>query len=149
MTHVLVAHSDEGVREAAVVALREEAGHVVAEASCGVSALAALRLSEYPVVALIDHRLPPFGGLDILNIAATDEAGGLFARHRYVLLSTWGQGIDADGRKLLQRLDVPVLPEPFELTALIRAVDKAAKPICGHGLVSVRLPHLRRVETSH
>src|SRR5260370_18192952 len=96
----------------------------------------------------MDHRLPPFGGLDILNIAAIDEAGGLFARHRYVLLSTWGQGIDADGRKLLQRLDVPVLPEPFELTALIRAVNKAAEAICSHGLVSMRLPHLPRVRTS-
>src|SRR5260221_2666781 len=149
MTHVLVAHSDEGVREAAAGALREGGGHVVAEASCGVSALAALRLSEYPVVALMDHRLPPFGGLDVLNIAAIDEAGGLFARHRYVLLSTWGQGIDADGRKLLQRLDVPVLPEPFELTALIRAVDNAAQAISGHCLVSVRLSHLRRVGTSH
>ena len=63
-----------------------------------------------------------------------------------MLLSTWGQDIDADGRKLLQRLDVPVLPEPFELTALIQAVDKAAAAICFHRFISVRLPHLRHVE---
>jgi CheY-like chemotaxis protein len=149
MTHVLVAHSDEWVREAAVVALHEEAGHIVMGVSSSVSAIAALRLSEHPVVALLDERLPPFGGLDILNLAAIDEAGGLFARHRYVLLSTWGQGIDAEGRQLLERLDVPVLPEPFELAALIRVVDEAAEAIVDSRRVSARLSRLRGAKASH
>lgn len=149
MTYVLVAHADEGVREAAAVALREEAGHVVMGASSSVSAIAALRLSERPVVALMDERLLPFGGLDILNVAAIDEAGGSFARHRYILLSTWGQGIDADGQKLLARLDVPVLLEPFELETLIRVVDEAAEAIVDSRTVSARRPPRRTTEAYH
>jgi DNA-binding NtrC family response regulator len=126
MAHVLVAHADEGVRDAVAVALREESGHLVVAMSDGMLAIAALRHSDVPMVALMDECLLPFSGMDVFGVVANDRAAGPLARHRYILLSTWPEHIQAQGRELLARLGAHVLPLPFDLDALIQVVDEAA-----------------------
>jgi DNA-binding NtrC family response regulator len=128
MAHVLVAHSDEGVRDVIEAALRDVAGHEVVATSDGEMAIAALWLSERPMVALIDERLLPYGAMDVFRIAANDRAGGQLARHRYILLSTWPQHVATVRHDLLTHLDAPVLGLPFDLAALLRVVDELA---CG------------------
>jgi CheY-like chemotaxis protein len=125
VAHVLVAHSDEGVRDVIAAALRDVGGHRVLATSDGVIAIAALWLSERPMVAFMDERLLPFSAMDVLRVAANDRSGGQLARHHYVLLSTWPQRVAALRQKLLARLDAPVLALPFDLTALLDMVDKA------------------------
>jgi DNA-binding NtrC family response regulator len=139
MARVLVAHADEGVREAVAATLGEEAGHTVVATSDSMSAIAALWLSAGPMVALIDERLLPFGGLDVFGVVANDSAARSLARHRYVLLSTWPEHIQSHGRRLLARLGAPVLPLPFELDALIGVVDEAAEAIVAGRHVSSAL----------
>ena len=124
MVHVLVAHSDEEVRDTVAAALREVGGHEVLATSDGMLAIAALWLSESPMVALIDERLAPFGAIEVFGIAANDRAGGQLARHRYILLSTWPQHAATLRQNLLTRLDAPVLALPFELAALLQIVDE-------------------------
>lgn len=131
MAHVLVAHSDEGVRDVIAAALRDLGGHRVLATSDGVIAIAALWLSERPMVALMDERLLPFSAMDVFRVAANDTAGGQLARHHYILLSTWPQRGAALRQKLLAHLDASVLALPFDLTALLDIVDKAH---CGREL---------------
>jgi hypothetical protein len=128
-SRILVAHADEDVRDAVAAALREVAGRCVVATSDSLLAIAALWLSDGPVVALLDERLLPFGGLDVFGMVAHDLAAGRLARHRYVLLSTWPEHIQAKGRELLGRLGASVLSLPFELDELIHAVDEADEGI--------------------
>jgi hypothetical protein len=120
-----VAHADHDVRDAVAAALREVTGRHVVATSDGMLAIVALWLSEGPVVALVDERLLPFGGMDVFDVVASDQTAGHLSRHRYVLLSTWPEHILAKGRKLLERLGAPVLSLPFELDELIHVVDEA------------------------
>jgi hypothetical protein len=125
----LVAHADEDVRDALAAALHEVAERCVVATSDSVLAIAALWLSDSPMVALLDERLLPFGGLDVFGMVAHDQAAGRLARHRYVLLSTWPEHIQAKGRELLGRLGASVLSLPFELDELIHVVDEADEGI--------------------
>jgi DNA-binding NtrC family response regulator len=145
MAYVLVAHSDEGVRDVIAAALRDVGEHRVLATSDGVIAIAALWLSERPLVALLDERLLPFSAMDVLRVAANDASSGLLARHHYILLSTWPQGVAAVRQKLLARLDAPVLELPFDLTALLDIVDKVQ---CGRerGAPASRASHREAVE---
>lgn len=129
MAHVLVAHADRGIRDAVGEVLREEAGHAVMGTANGILALAALWVSARPMVVLVDDRLSLLSGMSVLDLAAIDEVWGPLSRHRYILLTTSPDHIDAKGRTLLSRLDAPVLPLPFELGALIRVVNEAAETI--------------------
>lgn len=124
MAHVLVAHSDEGIREALITAL-QEAGHVVVGTADGELALTTLWMSTNPMVALLDERLSPFGGVMLIGVAANDYAHGPLSRHHYMLMSTAPDLLDAKGWELVSRLDVLVLSQPFDLDSLIEMVDEA------------------------
>lgn len=123
MAHVLVAHSDEGIRDALVTAF-QEVGHVAVGISDSEDALTSLWMSSGPMVALLDERLLPFGGLDLFGVAANDYADGPLSRHHYILMSTAPDLLDAKGRELVSRLDAVVLSEPFDLDSLIEMVDE-------------------------
>jgi hypothetical protein len=88
MTRVLVAHADEGERDAIAAALMHMTGHDVVATANGVQSLSTLCLSGGPLIALVDERLLPFSAVDLFRIAASDKPEGELGRHRYVLLST-------------------------------------------------------------
>jgi hypothetical protein len=123
MARVLVAHADEAVRDALAMALADVAGHLVLATSDGQLSVAALRLTERPMVALMDERLLPFSAIDILRIAANDSADEELSRHRYILMSTEPANATVQWQSLLTRLHVPVLALPVELDELIELVD--------------------------
>ena len=124
MVGILVAHSDEGIRDALVTAF-QDVGHVVVGTSDGEQALTILWKSSGPMVALLDERLSPFGGLELFGVAANDYASGPLSRHHYILMSTAPNLLDDRGRELVSRLDAVVLSQPFDLDSLIEMVDEA------------------------
>ncbi len=129
MAHVLVAHADQGVRAVVAQALCEEADHDIVSTSDAALALATLWLGPRRMVALIDERLSPFNGLNILAVAANHAVSGPLSRHRYLLMSTLPHNIRAQERRLLFRLGAQVLAQPFELDTLLQMVDDAASSL--------------------
>ncbi len=122
MATVLIVDDDTGIRTAVRAAL-EDAGHTVREASDGAEALAALRAERARLVALIDLRMPKVDGFALLQMVTEDWE--LARRHAYVLFSA-----DTTSLPVVEALRsatvVASLAKPFEIEALLRAVDEAA-----------------------
>jgi CheY-like chemotaxis protein len=127
---ILVADDDAAIRESVRIAL-EDAGYDVGEAKDGVSALAALRADTRPTVVLLDLRMPNLDGAGVLGIVAADRV--LSTRHAYILMSASLQTLTLPFATLLTQLDVPVIKKPFELDALLDAVERAARRVAVAG----------------
>lgn len=125
MARVLVVDDSPALRAVARAILEEEGGHELFEAADGRSALALLRSSAVPLVALLDLRL-----------ADGDDAGGLLAelvadpvlgRHAYGLVSaTPRERFPAEAGSLLEALDIPTLAKPFDIDDLLALVTRLA-----------------------
>ncbi len=82
---VLVLDDDDFIRESLRMALEDE-GYEVTEATDGAVALAFLRASPQPVVALLDLMMPgAVDGFQVVETAAADAR--LASRHAYIVLS--------------------------------------------------------------
>src|SRR5258706_2141892 len=84
MAHIVVVDDDPGIRTVLRSAL-EEQGHAVSEAGDGLTALERLRTSSWPLVVLLDLKMPYLDGAGRLVTDARDRA--LAQSHRYVLLT--------------------------------------------------------------
>jgi CheY-like chemotaxis protein len=122
MATVLVADDDTGIR-AAVRAALEDAGHTVREAGDGTEALAALRAERAHMVALIDLCMPRVDGFALLQMVTEDWE--LARRHAYVLFSADTRSLPVV-EALRSATVVASLAKPFEIEALLNAVDEAA-----------------------
>lgn len=125
MAQVLVADDDDTIR-AAVGMVLSKAGHTVLEASDGLAALDILCAASERMVVILDVVMPKLGGLGVLNAVATDP--GLAGYHAYLLVTAFPQvqrppAID----DLLNSLAAPVLHKPFDMAALLSAVERAAR----------------------
>jgi CheY-like chemotaxis protein len=122
MATVLIVDDDTAIRQA-VRATLEFTGHRVREATDGVEALAELRAAPLPLVVLVDLRMPTMDGFTLLKLVAEEPA--LADRHAYVIFTA-----DASSLPVVQALRaqtiVASLPKPFELEALLQAVEEAA-----------------------
>jgi CheY-like chemotaxis protein len=123
MASVFVVDDDPAIRTALRSAL-EEHGHMVLEASDGVSALERLRASPWPLVVLLDFKLPRLDGAGVLGTVAGDRA--LAQRHRYVLMTASAQTLPVALGTLLTSLEVPLVQKPFELEVLLDLVAHLA-----------------------
>lgn len=123
MATVLVVDDDMAIR-AAVRATLEFAGHMVREATDGVEALAALREPQSHLVVLVDLRMPSMDGFTLLKSVAEDRA--LAERHAYIVFTADTASLPVVQALRSQTL-VASIPKPFELEALIQAVEEAAK----------------------
>jgi CheY-like chemotaxis protein len=125
MAHVLVVDADADVRYTLATAL-QDAGHSVTTAEDAILAVAMLCVSRYPLVVLLNERLRPLSGLDILAMAADDESGQL-ARHGWVLMTTTSERLTPSQHARLQGMAAPVLPQPFDLDDLFDVIDQAER----------------------
>jgi two-component system chemotaxis response regulator CheY len=124
MAYVFVVDDDPAIRTALRSAL-EEHGHVVFEAGDGVSALERLRASPWPLVVLLDFKLPRLDGAGVLGTVAGDRT--LAQRHRYVLMTASAQTLPVALGALLTSLEVPLVQKPFELEGLLDLVAHLAQ----------------------
>lgn len=126
---VVVAHSDEDVR-AALGLLLEEAGYTVHLAPDARSGLAIVRACMEPVLVLFE--MEPLGPSTarFLELALLEAArcgdGHHSAARAFVALTTMAGRLPQRLMRLLQRLEVPVVEEPFDLEPMLLVVARAA-----------------------
>ncbi len=121
---VLVMDDDANNREIFRMALEDE-GYVTEGAVDGEEALAYLRASQDPVVALLDVVVPgDGGGFQVLQAAAGEAS---LTRHAYILLSASASADNPALGDLAIRLGAPFLHKPFSIDDLMATVAEAEK----------------------
>lgn len=126
---VLVVEDDAETRAVMGAAL-EDAGYVVAEAPDGMAAIEVLRVSPYPIVALLDYWMPRVDGAAVLAAVAADPV--LATRHAYVVVTATPDILPPAFAAQLVTLHVPVLAKPFEIDELVAVVARAVERITHH-----------------
>jgi CheY-like chemotaxis protein len=122
MTQVLVLDHDNDVRASLSYLLHDE-GYVVLEADDGPDLVRLLDAATERLIVLFDLGLPTeHEKLLLATLASHPE---LAARHAYICMST-SSLLSAEMHAMLARLDVPMLPKPFEVDELLGAVQRAA-----------------------
>jgi CheY-like chemotaxis protein len=121
---LLVVDDDRDTREALRDAFESE-GYAVSEASDGVKALEAIRMSTSPLVVVLDLDLPGLDGIQVLQ-AVTDDAA-LAVRRSFILLTAVAYQRYQAAEATCAALDVPILQKPFELDVILEAVTHAAE----------------------
>ena len=125
---VLVADDDSGIRESLRLIL-EDAGYRVVEAVDGVQTLEVLRESSRPMVVLLDLMMPKVDGAGVLGAVAADPK--LASHHCFILMTATHKTIGLAFARLLSELEVPVLPKPFELDAVLAMVERGVGRLAG------------------
>jgi CheY-like chemotaxis protein len=123
MAHVFVVDDDPGIRVVLRCALEAD-DHAVMEAADGVSALEGLRASPWPLVVLLDLRMPHLDGAGVLGTVAGDRV--LAQRHRFILLTANPLPLPPTLDTLLACLNVPVVSKPFDVDTLLDVVAHLA-----------------------
>jgi two-component system, OmpR family, response regulator len=124
MAHIVVVDDDPGIRTVLRSAL-EEQGHAVSEAGDGLTALERLHTSSWPLVVLLDLKMPYLGGAGVLGTVAGDRA--LAQRHRYVLMTASAHTLPLALGTLLVYLGVPLVQKPFDLEEVLDIVAHLAQ----------------------
>lgn len=122
MLQALVVDDDQDSCDALRLVL-EDAGYAVAEAANGLQALAALRASAAPMVAVLDLDLPELDGLSVVRAVTEDER--LAARTALVLVTAVAHDHYQAAEDVCERLGVPFLLKPYDLDVLLGAVALA------------------------
>ena len=122
---ILIVDDDRGIRHTLRAVLEDE-GYAVLEAGDGVDGLEMMRTSPHHLVVLLDLRMPGLDGAGVLDSVAADAR--LARRHAFILVTANLDAITPACSTLLHRLDVPIVPKPFDLDPLLDLVDRAA---CG------------------
>lgn len=139
---ILIVDDDRGIRHTLRAVLEDE-GYAVLEAGDGAEGLALVRASLHRLVVLLDLRMPGMDGAGVLDAVAADAR--LARRHAFILVTANLDAITRACAALLHRLDVPIVPKPFDLDPLLDLVDRAA---CGL-LATATDPSIRIRHISH
>lgn len=122
MAQVLLVDDDPALRRL-LHALLQGDGHMILEAADGVEALATLEGSMAPLIVLLDWQMPRLDGFGVLRAVAADPR--LRALHRFVLVTAADWQQDHELTVVLEQLQVPVLPKPFDLAIVSQVVEQA------------------------
>jgi CheY-like chemotaxis protein len=119
---VLIVDDSESIRETLRSLLILE-GYTALEAADGVEAVDTLLLSPVRLVVLLDLKMPHIAGQDVLVLIGTGEE---LMRHAYIVMTADKTALDAEYASLLTRRGIPLLEKPFDRSALVREVARAA-----------------------
>jgi hypothetical protein len=114
--------------------------HVITTTEAGL-ALAILRLSQHPLIVLVDEELASREGVDerqglgLLDLVLDDDAGAdqtipwaQWTQHAYILLTHTPEGVSpASARALLECGGASVLPPDCSIGALLHAIEDASE----------------------
>ncbi len=128
MAHVLVVNDDVTVARMLDMIFTED-GHHVTRARTNTEALAVLRSSLHPVVALLRLEVPPMPRNDARVLPLLEvirDRRATWEPHAYVLV-TWGYPTgDAAIDRLVDELGVHILHMPTDSDGFLSAVAEAA-----------------------
>ena len=119
---VLIVDDCPNIRRLVRQVLELEGYTVAGEAEHGGPALDQMRASQEPLLVLLGLMMPVVDGEQVLEEVAAD--GSLAARHRIIVL-TGSIGWATAGRvaEPRQQLDAPLVPKPFTVPQLLRAIE--------------------------
>ena len=126
LQRVLIVDDDPWIRES-LTFLFSEAGYETLTACDGVEALDILLVSEERLVVALDLIMPKMTGFEVLGDVANDDH--LATQHGYIVSSAKAPTAERIGPHfvaLLHRLNIPFIARPFDLDALLRAVEETA-----------------------
>jgi CheY-like chemotaxis protein len=126
MTPVLIADDDADTRET-LQQILEDAGYPTLIAADGEQALAILRSTPTPLIALLDISLPRLDGLSILRNVAQGGIGR--GQQAYILCTGHNPAVYAPFASLLAELRVAVLSKPFDIDDLLATLNRAEKSL--------------------
>ena len=122
-SHVLVVDDDTAIRHTLRAVLEDE-GYTVLEAADGAAALDLLRTSPYPLITLLDLRMPHVDGEAVLRAAVSDDR--IASHHAFALITANPDAITPACERYLAQLHAPVILKPFDLDILLDAVARAS-----------------------
>jgi CheY-like chemotaxis protein len=122
MARILLVDEDAATR-LALRTLFEDEGYAVEEARDVRGALEKLHRSIWPYVALVDLFLPQTMGNVLLRELDRDPA--LARQHAFVMTSASLRMVSPDECALLERLCLPLVSKPYDLTLLCEVVAHA------------------------
>ncbi len=111
MAWILVIEDDEATQLFLADLLAEE-GHSVLQAADGATGLMTLRAAEYPLVVLVDYRLPDMLGTTLFGEVAKDAQ--LLQRHAYLFVTADAQHLPSTEQALLDAQHLSVIAKPFD-----------------------------------
>lgn len=124
MASVLVIDPDEGIC-ATMRLLLEDAGYAVATTARPDRAFERLRSSPECMVVLFDAGVPRVSQGQVTALAAVNDPR--LRRHSYICMTTSSALMHPDLHTMLVTLGVPIIEKPFDLDAMLTAVDQAAR----------------------
>ena len=107
-----------------------DAGYEVMEAEDAESGLAALRMSEHGMVVIFNLVLFNFvmtGTDDIAFLGAAASDRHLAANHGFVIVTPTSEQLKISLGRLIHRLSIPIVAEPFTANDLLDAVAIAER----------------------
>ena len=119
---VLIVEDDEDICDLLTILLQDD-HYPVFTASDGLPALARLRSHPQGFVVLLDLWMPRMDGFALLQAISADVS--LSSRHAFILM-TAASALPLPLVRLIDLLHVASLPKPFELEAVLSAVELAA-----------------------
>jgi CheY-like chemotaxis protein len=129
-TRLLVVEDDDDTREVLREVLAED-GYAVTVARDGLDALTLLWLSTQPVVVLLDQRMAPLAGTDVL--AAVVASPQLATGRAFILLTSSPRGVALPpGTEAVLGGPVPLVEKPFDVDGLLAVVATAAQRLPQH-----------------
>lgn len=120
--HVLVVDDEEDTR-AVMRDVLEAEGWEVLEAEDGATALRLLRASAVPMIVVLDYLLPDLTGVEVVAQLVAEATDHLPA---VILVTASVETLALQHHPLLEQLNIPVLPKPFDIDTLASLVKQAA-----------------------
>lgn len=127
MAHILVIDADADIRETLRVVLGDTRHFVTATPDLQLAA-ALLRTARCPLVVLLNERLWPLSGLNLLEMADGDTSRRL-SHHGYAVMTTTPERLSDEEWALMRRVGAALLALPFDLDELLALVGRMEERI--------------------
>lgn len=142
---VLIVDDDGDTRMSLRALFEDIGGYGVAEADTIAAALALLAAPGARYVVLFDYVLPDADGGTLLERITAEPA--LAGRHAFVCMSASPRLAETHHATPLARFDIALIAKPFDIDAMLAAVERAEASLLAGSLATGsrnRLPQTRR-----
>ena len=120
--HILIVDDEAAIRDM-LRGLLEEEGYTVGEAVDGADGLASIRDSSYPLIVLLDYKMPRMNGAELLQAVLANPQ--LASRHTFIFLTANLVMFSPELLQLVSTVAIPVIEKPFSIKLLLMEINRA------------------------